>query len=121
MLLSLIVPAYNEEENVALFYSEVKRVFENKVENYEVVFIDDGSSDKTYAELSRLHHENDNVHVISFSRNFGKESAIYAGLQAAAGDLVCIIDADLQQRPEVVLEMLEHMQSDEDIDCVTAF
>ena len=121
MYLSLVVPAYNEEENVSLFYDEVKRVFEKKVEDYEVVFIDDGSKDKTYSELSRLHLENDNVHVISFSRNFGKESAIYAGLQAAKGDLVCIIDADLQQRPEVVLEMLEQMQKDEDIDCVTAF
>lgn len=121
MLLSLVVPAYNEEENVALFYSEVKRVFENQVENYEVVFIDDGSKDKTYAELTRLHEENDNVHVISFSRNFGKESAIYAGLKAARGDLVCLIDADLQQRPEVVLEMLSEMDKDESIDCVTAY
>lgn len=121
MYLSLVVPAYNEEENVSLFYEEVRRVFENKVESYEIVFIDDGSTDKTYSELSRLHRENDNVHVISFSRNFGKESAMYAGLKAARGDLICIIDADLQQRPEVVLEMLSELESDEDIDCVTAF
>lgn len=121
MLLSLVVPAYNEEENVALFYSEVKRVFENKIENYEIVFVDDGSRDKTYSELSRLHEENSNVRVISFSRNFGKESAIYAGLKAARGELVCLIDADLQQRPEVVLEMLSEMENDEEIDCVTAF
>jgi len=121
MLLSLVVPAYNEEENVELFYSEVKKVFENKVENYEVVFVDDGSRDKTYEALSHLHSENSNVHVISFSRNFGKESAIYAGLKAARGDLVCLIDADLQQRPEVVLEMLSEMERDEEIDCVTAF
>ena len=121
MLLSLVVPAYNEEENVALFYSEVKRVFENKIENYEVVFVDDGSKDKTYKELERLHEENGNVHIISFSRNFGKESAIYAGLKASRGDLVCLIDADLQQRPEVVLQMLEELEKDDETDCVTAF
>lgn len=121
MFLSLVVPSYNEEENVALFYSEVKKVFADKVKDYEVIFVDDGSKDKTYAELVRLNSENDNVRVISFSRNFGKEAAIYAGLEAARGDRVCLIDADLQQRPEVVLEMLEEMDKDETVDCVTAY
>ena len=121
MLLTLVVPAYNEVENVRLFYDTVKETFLGKVDNYEVVFVDDGSTDGTYSELKDLNAENDNLRVVSFSRNFGKESAIYAGLQASRGDLVCLIDADLQQHPRVVLEMLSEMEGDEEIDCVTAF
>lgn len=124
MKLSLIVPCYNEEGNVEKFFSEVNRVFENKVEDYEFVFVNDGSTDETHKRLRYIHSElntKNNVQVISFSRNFGKESAMYAGLSNAKGDLVCLIDADLQQRPEVVLEMLDVLNSDEDIDCVTAY
>ncbi len=124
MKLSLIVPCYNEEGNVEKFFSEVNRVFENKVEDYEFVFVNDGSTDETHKRLRHIHNElntKNNVQVISFSRNFGKESAMYAGLSNAKGDLVCLIDADLQQRPEVVLEMLDVLNSDEDIDCVTAY
>lgn len=124
MKLSLVVPCYNEEGNVEKFFSEVNRVFENKVEDYEFVFVNDGSSDNTYKKLRYIHSElntKNNVQVLTFSRNFGKESAIYAGLTKAKGDLVCLIDADLQQRPEVVLEMLDVLNSDEEIDCVTAY
>lgn len=124
MKLSLIVPCYNEEGNVEKFFSEVNRVFENKVEDYEFVFVNDGSSDNTYKRLRYIHSElntKNNVQVLTFSRNFGKESAIYAGLTKAKGDLVCLIDADLQQRPEVVLEMLDVLNSDEELDCVTAY
>ncbi len=124
MKLSLIVPCYNEEGNVERFFSEVNRVFENKVDDYEFVFVNDGSSDQTYKKLRYIHSDlnvKNNVQVLTFSRNFGKESAIYAGLTKAKGDLVCLIDADLQQRPEVVLEMLDVLNSDEDIDCVTAY
>lgn len=123
MLLSLIVPCYNEEGNVELFFSETNKAFMGKVENYEFVFVDDGSKDSTFQKLKKLYNENPdyNIQVLSFSRNFGKESAIYAGLSKAKGDLACIIDADLQQRPEVVLQMLEEMKNDESIDCVTAF
>ena len=124
MKLSLIVPCYNEEGNVEKFFSEVNRVFEGKVEDYEFVFVNDGSSDDTYKRLRYIHSElnvKNNVQVLTFSRNFGKESAIYAGLTKAKGDLVCLIDADLQQRPEVVLEMLDVLNSDEELDCVTAY
>jgi glycosyltransferase involved in cell wall biosynthesis len=124
MKLSLIVPCYNEEGNVEKFFSEVNRVFENKVEDYEFVFVNDGSSDNTYKRLKYIHNElnvKNNVQVLTFSRNFGKESAIYAGLSKAKGDLVCLIDADLQQRPEVVLEMLDVLNADEELDCVTAY
>lgn len=123
MLLSLIVPCYNEEGNVEQFFQETNKAFEGKVDDYEFVFIDDGSKDLTYKKLKKLYEDNPNhkIQVLSFSRNFGKESAIYAGLSKCKGDMACLIDADLQQRPEVVLEMLDIMNSNEDLDCVTAY
>ena len=123
MKLSLVVPCYNEEGNVEKFFSEVKRVFDGKVDDYEFVFVNDGSKDKTLVNLKKLYNEQKDSHiqVLSFSRNFGKESAIYAGLNHAKGDMVCLIDADLRQSPEVVLEMLDVMNSNEDLDCVTAY
>ena len=123
MLLSLVIPSYNEEGNVKLFFSEVNRVFDKRDEEVEFVYVDDGSSDSTYQKLRELRDENpsSNIQVISFSRNFGKEAAMYAGLSNAKGDLVCIIDADLQQRPEVVVEMLDILENDDEIDCVTAY
>lgn len=124
MKLSLIVPCYNEEGNVEKFLDLVNEVFDGKVEDYEFVFVNDGSRDNTRQILKNLYYnknEKKNIQVISFSRNFGKESAIYAGFSYAKGDVVCLIDADLQQRPEVVLEMLNVMNSDDDIDCVTAY
>ncbi len=124
MRLSLVVPCYNEEGNVEKFFDLVTEVFEGKVEDYEFVFVNDGSKDDTLKKLKNLYYNkntSNNIQVLSFSRNFGKEAAIYAGLSKIKGDVVCLIDADLQQRPEVVLEMLEVMKSDEDIDCVTAY
>ena len=123
MKLSLVVPCYNEEANVKRFFDEVNKSFENKVSDYELVFVNDGSKDDTYSELKKLYEENkaSAIQVLSFSRNFGKEAAIYAGLSNAKGDMVCIIDADLQQRPEVVLEMLSEMEKDESLDCVAAY
>ncbi len=124
MNLSLVIPCYNEEGNVERFFSEVNKVFGSKVTDYEFVFVNDGSKDKTYQKLKQLynnHHTENNIQVLTFSRNFGKEAAMYAGLSKAKGDLVCIIDADLQQRPEVVLEMLDVLNSDEELDCVAAY
>ncbi len=123
MKLSLVVPCYNEEANVKRFFDEVNKVFRNKVPDFEFVFVNDGSKDGTYPELKKLHKENttSNIQVLTFSRNFGKEAAIYAGLSNAKGDLVCIIDADLQQRPEVVLEMLDEIEKDDSLDCVAAY
>ena len=123
MKLSLVIPCYNEEGNVEKFFSEVNRVFSGKVEDYEFVFVNDGSTDSTYPLLKKLYeqHKESQIQVLSFSRNFGKEAAIYAGLGAVRGELVCLIDADLQQRPEVVLQMLELMRKDPELDCVTAY
>lgn len=123
MELSLVIPCYNEEENIDRLYDEVVKAFSNCTFDYEFVFVDDGSKDNTYKKLCELYkaHKESNIQVLSFSRNFGKESAMYAGLTKAKGEKVCIIDADLQQRPEIVLNMLEVMNSDDEIDCVTAY
>ena len=110
--LSIVVPCYNEEKVIPVFYDRIMKVvkeFENNY-NYELIFIDDGSKDKTFEELKKLRTENTNIKIISFSRNFGKESGIYAGLSNSTGDLVVIIDADCQHQPEVILEMLKHIE-----------
>lgn len=121
MKLSLVVPCFNEEEVVYDFYKEVRKVFEGKIDDYEFVFVNDGSRDNTLNILRAIHKVADNVKVVSFSRNFGKESAIYAGLKNASGDFTCVIDADLQQRPEVVLEMLDILNNESETDCVAAY
>lgn len=122
MKLSLVVPCFNEQDNVQPFYEAVEAAFRGVIRDYEIVFVNDGSVDKTAANLRVLYnYHSDHVQVLDFSRNFGKEAAIYAGLSHAKGDLVCIIDADLQQRPEVVIEMLQVMANDDTIDCVAAY
>ncbi len=121
MKLSLVVPCYNEEDVVYDFYKETNKAFADKVDSYEFVFVNDGSKDKTYEILKAIHKVSDNVKVVNFSRNFGKESAMYAGLCNATGDYTCVIDADLQQRPEVVLEMLQILENDSSVDCVAAY
>ncbi|MEE1003306.1 MAG: glycosyltransferase family 2 protein [Acutalibacteraceae bacterium] len=123
MDISLIIPCFNEEGNVELFFEETEKVFSNTGYTYEYVFVNDGSSDSTKQKLKGLFENNpqSNITVVNFSRNFGKESAIYAGLKNVCGDNICIIDADLQQRPEVALKMYERLKSNPQIDCVCAF
>lgn len=122
MDLSLVVPCFNEEDNIEEFYQCVESCFYGKGFTYELVFVNDGSRDKTLLKLKELVKTNNgSIQVVSFSRNFGKESAIYAGLTRAKGDAVCIIDADLQQRPEVVLEMKAILDTKPEVDCVAAF
>lgn len=107
-LLSVIVPCYNEEESVALFYEELmknKAYFEDKHIELELLYIDDGSEDKTVAEVKRLRERDERVHLVSFSRNFGKEAAMYAGLENSNGDYVVIMDVDLQDPPSLLPEM----------------
>lgn len=120
MKLSLVVPCYNEEGNVEKFLQEVRNIFKNDI-NYEVIFVNDGSTDNTRAVLKQLAKENKNVQVITFSRNFGKEAAMYAGLTSSCGEMVCVIDADLQQHPSVVLQMIDILNKNPDADCVTAY
>lgn len=122
MDLSIVVPCYNEEGNVGLFYEEVQRVFKGKKIKYEIVFVNDGSSDNTLNRLTDIvNQKKQNIKVINFSRNFGKEAAMYAGLKEAEGELVTIIDADLQQRPELILRMIDILNENEQFDSVAAF
>ena len=112
-LLSVIVPCYNEEENIADFYEELFKnasFFKEKEIEVEVLYIDDGSKDKTAAEVRALHEKDERVHLLSFSRNFGKEAAIYAGLKKSKGDLVVLMDADLQDPPSLLPEMYEYIE-----------
>lgn len=121
MKISLVVPCFNEEDVVYNFYKEVRTAFDGNVESYEFVFVNDGSKDKTLEILKAIHKVSDNVKIISFSRNFGKEAAILAGLRNSCGDYTCVIDADLQQRPEVVLEMTNILDNEPETDCVAAY
>lgn len=112
-LLSVIVPCYNEEENVEVFYMELMKndtYFQKKDIEIEILYIDDGSMDKTVAEVKRLRERDERVHLISFSRNFGKESAMYAGLEKAKGDYVVVMDVDLQDPPSLLPEMFSYLE-----------
>jgi len=112
-LLSVIVPCYNEEENVSCFYDELMKnsgFFEEKKLDLEVIYVDDGSKDATVAEIKKLAQKDDRVRMISFSRNFGKESAIFAGFQKSKGDYVVMMDVDLQDPPALLPEMFSYME-----------
>ncbi len=120
MLISLIVPCYNEEEALPLFYKEAAGVAQTLAETHqaqvEFIFVDDGSRDKTLEICRKLAREDQRVRYISFSRNFGKEAGIYAGLKAAKGDYVAMLDADLQDPPALLPEMLRSLL-EEGYDC----
>ncbi len=112
-LLSVIVPCYNEEENIRDFYEELFRnasFFKEKEIEVELLYIDDGSRDRTAEEVKKLCSEDKRVHLLSFSRNFGKEAAIYAGLQKSRGDYVVLMDADLQDPPALLPEMYGYIE-----------
>src|SRR5574344_1104090 len=105
---SIIVPAYNEEKSVNPFYAVLKQNLDKLADtDYEVLFVDDGSADNTYKEIETLHKSDPKVKCLSFSRNFGKEAAIFAGLRAVTGDCCVLLDADLQHPPAVIPEMYE--------------
>lgn len=114
--LSLIVPCYNEEEALPLFYEEVTKVLKTLDEDYEIILVNDGSKDKTLAEMEQLAKKDKHIIYLSFSKNFGKESAMYAGLGNATGDYVGFIDADLQHPPVLIKDMLKALKNDE-YDC----
>lgn len=121
-LISVVIPCYNEQEVLPLFYNKITEVMgrmvqESKVE-YELLFIDDGSKDNTLPALRELARSDKRARYISFSRNFGKEAGIYAGLKNAAGDYVVVIDADLQHPPEFIPKMYDAVKTG-DFDCAT--
>ena len=118
-LLSVIVPCYNEEENIEYFYEELMKnesFFKQRELDVEVIYVNDGSKDKTVAEVKKMHEKDERVKLISFSRNFGKEAAIYAGFRKAKGDYVVMMDADLQDPPYLLPEMFKYI--DEGYDSV---
>lgn len=117
--LSIVVPCYNEEESIPLFYPAVEKVVRQMNDlQIEYWFVNDGSSDNSLTEMRKLHEQNpERVHYVSFSRNFGKEAGLYAGLQAATGDYVVVMDVDLQDPPEFLPQMYELLQTGE-YDCI---
>lgn len=119
-LLSVVVPCYNEEESLGVFYSECEKILAQLDLDYEFIFINDGSNDRTLNNLCSLHSKNEKVHYISFSRNFGKEAAILAGLENSNGDYVIVMDADLQDPPNLIPEMLDKLIKTKS-DCVACY
>ena len=117
-MISIIIPCYNEEESIPLFYKEISKVIkEMKKVPFELIFVNDGSKDRTLEILRGLAKKDKMVRYISFSRNFGKEAGILAGLEASKGDYVAMMDVDLQDPPYLLKEMYETLQK-EDYDCV---
>ncbi len=116
--ISIVVPCYNEEESVPLFYKEMDSISQSLNHTlFEFLFINDGSSDKTLEEIRLLAKQDERVRYLSFSRNFGKEAGMYAGLSYATGDYVAIMDVDMQDPPSMILTMYEELQKGE-YDCI---
>ena len=118
-LFSVVVPCYNEENSILLFYDEFIKVFRGNESfrdvDYEILFINDGSFDNTLNSIKSLSDRDDNVKYISFSRNFGKEAALYAGLEMSMGDYVAVMDVDLQDPPSLLPEMFRELDSGCDV------
>ena len=111
--ISIIVPCFNEEESIPLFFSAVKKVTDEMDAKFEFWFVDDGSEDNSLSEMKELYKKDPKeVHYLSFSRNFGKEAALYAGLQAASGDYVAVMDVDLQDPPDFLPRMYKILKTE---------
>ncbi|NQP58110.1 glycosyltransferase family 2 protein [Streptococcus suis] len=117
-MISVIVPCFNEEEAIPYFYDAMEKVRKEMGEQFEYIFVNDGSKDRTLTVLRQLSGQDRAVRYLSFSRNFGKEAALYAGLQAAQGDLITVMDVDLQDPPEMLMEMKAMLDGNPDLDCV---
>ncbi len=107
--LSIVCPCFNEEDSIDYFYTELIGNINSL--DYEIIFVDDGSSDDTLVNIKNLSQDDENIKFISFSRNFGKESAIYAGLELSSGDYVVLIDADLQDPPRFIPQMIDLVET----------
>lgn len=118
MTISVIIPCFNEEESIPLFYEAMEAIKPELKDEFEYIFINDGSTDKTLSALRTLAAHDSHVTYLSFSRNFGKEAALYAGLKASTGELVTVMDVDLQDPPQMLIEMKAMLEADPDLDCV---
>lgn len=118
MTISVIVPCFNEEESIPLFYQAMESIRPHTGEQFEYIFVNDGSRDRTLEVLRELSRQDKAVHYLSFSRNFGKEAALYAGLQHATGNYVTVMDVDLQDPPELLVEMKSMLDQNPELDCV---
>ena len=117
-MISVIVPCFNEEETIHYFYQAMEKVRIKMNEEFEYIFVNDGSKDSTLSILRSLSLQDRSVSYLSFSRNFGKEAALFAGLELANGHLVTVMDADLQDPPEMLMEMKQMLDDNSDLDCV---
>ncbi len=109
-MLSVVIPAYNEEENVPILYEKLKKVLDSLGEDYEIIFVDDGSTDGTYQRLKQLAEKDSRLKVIRFKRNYGQTAAMSAGFEHAKGDVIITLDADLQNDPEDIPILLEKLE-----------
>ncbi|ADC89869.1 glycosyl transferase family 2 [Thermocrinis albus DSM 14484] len=109
-MISVVIPAYNEEESIPILYRKLKEVLEKLGEDYEILFVDDGSTDNTFAVLKELASQDEKLKIIRFRRNFGQTAALYAGFQYAEGDIIITMDADLQNDPEDIPLLLQKVR-----------
>lgn len=120
-MITIVVPCFNEEQAIDPFYDEMQKIKLRLADRMTILFIDDGSKDGTLKKIKRLANRDSDVHYVSFSRNFGKEAAILAGLERADGEYVALMDVDLQDPPELLLEMYQTLKEEEAVyDCVAA-
>ena len=120
---TLVIPCFNEEGNVEIFFNAAKEAMKGYTDEFKLIFVKEGSRNKTSEKLKKIFENNKDVKIkiINFSRNFGKESAMYAGLEASCGEYTTIIDADMQQRPEVAVQMGKILDENPHYDMVAAF
>ena len=117
--ISIVVPCYNEQASIPYFYHAIRRIAdEMSMIQLELIFVDDGSKDDTLEVIKQLYEEDNRIHYLSFSRNFGKESAIYAGMKAASGDYVAVMDVDMQDPPSLLPQMYQILTKEKAYDCV---
>lgn len=122
MKVTLVIPCYNEEENIDKMYAAIEEAFLGKGMDLELVYVNDGSRDNTLQKLRALLSKTDfQIKIVDFSRNFGKEAAIYAGLKQSTGDYTALVDGDLQQPPALVAEMVAFLEEHPDYDCVATY
>jgi glycosyltransferase involved in cell wall biosynthesis len=117
--ISIVIPAYNEQDNVLLLYAQLKKVLDPMKKDYEIIFIDDGSTDRTYENLASLNRKDRKVKIIKLRKNFGQTAAMDAGFKNAAGDVIIALDADLQNDPEDIPKLLKKL--DEGYDAVSGW